>query len=241
MLLTIWLAAAMVQLAAIPTQLLIPSPVRPIGSSVTAQADISGYYVLAKMVSPSTFRIGKLTLVWNRSGTPEKPRDDLTINLEGLIYTGFVICPSKGTLLQVDLVEGGANLGTQNIGGKAGAAAVRIDWDCTNPVTLGVYSPLDSVRTWQPDSFRLFTPTTSTTKISFFYPSSVVREMRENVGNFSGFLPKFSGLSYPFLTVPNVFLNNLDLSNFKAEKTLSAFDALAHHQMLFRYGFSGEL
>jgi hypothetical protein len=141
--------------------LLIPAKA---SSAVGADAGVSGYYVLAKMQSPGIFRLGKLQLQWSQTRLQDSSRDDLSINLEGLIYSGTVSCPSKGTLLQVDLTEGSANVGTSSIGVGAGAAAVRIDWDCSavKPVQLWLS---DSVRTWLSNDFGLLA--TTSFKINF--------------------------------------------------------------------------
>jgi hypothetical protein len=151
MIFTIWLASAMVSLAAIPVNLLVPVK----GSPVDAAAGISGYFVLAKMVSPGQFRLGKLLLSWDQFKADKTSRDQITINLEGLIYSGSVSCPSKGTLLQVDLIEGSADVGIQKIGVGAGASAVRIDWDCSVQ-SEQLYKP--SVRSWEyyyPELFKV--------------------------------------------------------------------------------------
>lgn len=201
MLLTIWLATAMLQLAAIPQSLLIPATV-PNKPPVTGQAGVQGYYVLAKMVSPGVFRIGKLTLNWNRSGTPDKPRDDLSINLEGLVYSGTVVCPSKGTLLQVDMTEGSANVGTQNIGVGAGAAAVRIDWDCT-PAVINLVSSAYPLRAWVYNNSWLSSSATTSAASINIVSSRVCRNGRGLIAR--GAIDSFSGFSVHNLGFTGLF------------------------------------
>jgi len=133
MTLTLWIAAAWINLFAVP----IPSLFQTTPNS--AGIGVEGYRMTTVLDAPSSIRLGKLSIDWRReliplaSGTVgvQQYRDTLVLTIDQFVFIGAVKCPEKNTAVSIDALEGNAAIGTGGIAAGGSVSALRLEYDCT--------------------------------------------------------------------------------------------------------------
>lgn len=134
MTLTLWIAAAWINLFAVP----LPALFSPANNPNTAGVGVEGYRMTTVLAAPSSVRLGKLAIDWRREiiplpqgqvGAPNF-RDSLVLTVDQFVFIGSVSCPAGGTAVAIDALEGNAAVGTAGIAAGGSVSALRLEYDC---------------------------------------------------------------------------------------------------------------